>query len=165
MPEEKQESGVLGMLRLAGKVDWRSMLLILTALAGAGGAVWNKIELYLQEYQQQQIEVQAQNSDAATGGAYDALATRLDELFMRIEALEAANAIRSHYVPIPVTENIPPLPKTIDLREDPDNVVPVEPPPEPVSKRFKNARLPEFQAVQQAARQDLEQFLEQVKAE
>lgn len=166
MSGEKQgESGFFKALKLIVKVDWKSMLLILTALAGAGGAVWNKVELYLQQYQQQQIALQAQNSNAATGGAYDALATRIDELFMRIESLEAVNSIRTHYVPIPVTESIPPLPKTIDLREDPDNTVPVEPEPEPVSRRFKNARLPEFQSVQQAARHDLEQFLEQVKAE
>jgi hypothetical protein len=177
MPEEKQEeSEVVEALKLATKIDWKGIALILTALVGAGGAVWNKAEMYFQNYQQRQT---AQVQQAATGGAYEAMATRLDELFMRIEALEAKAKVQTEYVPV---ETVPPPPSALgagagaapdpveavaeadETPEPPPDAVAPEPKPEPVSKRFSRARLPEFEAVQQAARQDLEEFIKEVKA-
>lgn len=183
MPDEKheehEESEAVEALKLATKIDWKSIALIITALAGAGGAVWNKVELAIQNYQQKQTEQQVKTTDAAAGGAYEAMATRLDELFMRIEALEQKTKVETHYIPV---EAVPPAPSSMgvgggaasepvaalaDEDETPEPEAPPvepEPKPEPVSKRFSKARLPEFEAVQQAARQDLEQFIKEVKA-
>ena len=180
MPDEKhEESEVVEALKLATKIDWKAVALILTALTGAGGAIWNKVELYIQQYQQREVAQATKTTNAAAGGAYEAMATRLDELFMRIEALEEKARITTEYVPV---EEVPPPPRAfgrgggaapepvaaLDGEEAAEEVdVALEAPPagpEPVSKRFKRARLPEFEAVQQAAQQDLEQFIKEVKA-
>ena len=192
MPEEKQEeSEVVEVMKLATKIDWKGMALILTALMGAGGAIWNKVELYIQNYQQRQTQQQVQTTDAAAGGAYEAIATRLDELFLKVEVLEAKMNVKVDYVPV---ETVPestvpssmgsgdsrvatthpsasedgaspePIPEPDDVAAVALEAPPAIPKPEPVSKRFSRARLPEFEEVQQAARGDLEQFIKEVKA-
>jgi hypothetical protein len=182
MPEEMkpEESGVFRALKLVAKTDWKSMLLLITALTGAGGFVWNKVELYVQQYNQKQTDAdaakQVQQNQEVAGGAYDAMATRLDELFMKVEALEHKARVVTEYVPVTL-EVPPPKPDPVAVEVAADEPPPAKmkakvatapqaPPakPEPVSKRFTKARLPEFNAVQAAAEVDLAEFIEEVKA-
>lgn len=185
MPDEKhEESEVVEALKAATKVDWKGIALIITALTGALGFAWNKVELYVQQYQQQKTQQQVTNTDAAAGGAYEAIATRLDELFLKVEVLERQLNVKVDYVPLEAVPD-PEPPRSLGAaagfaepmtREEPEpepdemedlGAIGVTAPPvkpEPVSKRFKRARLPEFEAVQQAARDDLEQFIKEVKA-
>jgi len=179
MPEEMkaEESGVFKALKLAAKIDWKSMLLILTASTGALGFVWNKIELYVQAYNAKQLEAtqqeQVDTNQAVNGGAYEALATRMDELFMKVEALEAKARVKTEYVPVPLEVPDPSqsgeTPRKEKMKAQGGGAVATSagmpaPKPEPVSKRFTKARLPEFDAVQAAVGIDLDEFMDEVKA-
>ena len=164
---------------VSAKVDWKSMVLLLTALTGALGFVWNKVELYVQNYRANVAKAEVSVNQVAVGGAYEALALRMDELFLKMEALEAVTKVKTTYVP--VTKTVKPLglsaprvlveveqvPFTPQAAEKPAMGIAVtapKPKPEPVSKRFSRARLPEFEAVQAAAEVDLEDFLREVSA-
>ena len=142
------------------RTDWRSLLLVLTALTGAMGFAWNKVELYVQQYRAAEIEQVARNTDAAAGGAYEALATRIDELFVKVESLEKKARIQTHYVPI--TTDSPPVEEPITIADEVREVI-AEAKPKLVSDRYPSARLPEFKQVQQAAQNDLGQFIDNVK--
>lgn len=162
MPEymKDENSDAVKILTLVSRIDWKAMAIALTALTGALGFAWNKVELYFQDDQQQQLKLeQAYDSKVAqqaTGGAYEALATRLDELFSRIEVLEKKARVKPSY-------EVPPAPLgqpvmfgrggggSLELRslEQPktDELAP---------QKFQKARLPDFQAVQKAAEMDIQ---------
>lgn len=181
------ESGVFKALRLISKTDWRSLLLLVTALTGALGFAWNKVELYIQQGVTAENTLEAKSTKEAAGGAYEVMATRLDELFFKVEALEQKLNMRVDYVPVE-----PVVPETT-MPEKPDKPEPatvatavVDEPeaagggaettaevvgsimggekPAPVSKKFSRARLPEFDVIQQQAQgADLEDFISEVK--
>jgi len=174
---QAEESGIFKALKLVAKTDWKSMLLLMTALTGALGFVWNKVELYVQEYNNKQIEAaqtqKVKANQAVNSGAYEALATRLDELFLKVEALETKARVKTEYVPVSLDVPDPPVVIDTSLPKKEKHkakaavaTVPLAPPakPEPVSKRFTKARLPEFDAVQAAVEVDLEEFIKEVKA-
>jgi len=187
------ESGVFKALRLISKTDWRSLLLLVTALTGALGFAWNKVELYIQQGVTAENTLEAKSTKEAAGGAYEVMATRLDELFFKVEALEQRLNMRVDYVPVApdlpepgvvtttTTESPPPKPEPATVA----TAVADEPEaagggaettaevvgsimggkkPAPVSKKFSRARLPEFDVIQQQAQgADLEDFISEVK--
>lgn len=168
-------------LRLVSKTDWRSLLLLITALTGALGFVWNKVELYVQQAMADEVALDTKANKEAAGGAYEALATRLDELFFKVEGLEAKLNVKADYVPVEPT--VPePKPEPDAVADEPvataagggvgdttaelvGSIMKREKPPEPVSKKFSRARLPEYNSIQQQAQQgELEDFISEVKA-
>lgn len=189
-PQENtpEESGVFKALRLLAKTDWRSMLLVLTALTGALGFAWNKVELYLQASTAESVALDTRATKDASGGAYDVVATRLEELFFKVDALEKRLNMQTHYVPVQpdVPETLTPTTKAMAKTTKPDKPVVLEDAPmvgggapatteivgsimgdkkpEPVSKRFERARLPDFNVIQQQAKEaELDSFISEVK--
>lgn len=175
MPESlpHEETDVTGILT---KTDWKGIAMLVAALTGALGFVWNKVELYFQNDRTSTNEV-------ATEGAYDTVATRLDELFFKIEILEKTNRVETHYTPpdtvkdeplevVPIPELPPKAKMKAKAKPQPKPssapAMPIEKPSDPkqqhVSKRFERARLPEFKAVQKAAADDkADKFIQEVR--
>jgi hypothetical protein len=135
MPEQRdnpKEPLILRCLKAMAGIDWKALALVLAAIGGFGGAIWNKIDSIIDRA----LAARTQQ------GVYEALAQRMDEMSVRVNALEVAHAPK------------PPLPARIPTK--------AEPPPPEVSPataeaapappvQFKSARLPSFQAIQQRA--------------
>lgn len=173
--EGKSKNGrLLRILKLVAKIDWKSMVVVLTIIGGAGG--------YLLDWIDDLSENRAQS------GAYDLLAQRIDELYTRVETCETAHQVaegapeaaggaavssgkggkrKPTSKPPEAARVVPPLPAS-PHPDEPITMVETNmesaPPPTPVA--YEKSRLPSFNAIQQKARQieDMEDFMEDMKA-
>lgn len=130
--DNPKEPLILRCLKAMAGIDWKALALVLAAIGGFGGAIWNKIDSIIDRA----LAARTQQ------GVYEALAQRLDEVSTRLNALERVHAPK------------PPVPASVPMK--------AEPPPPEVSPatvetdsvphvQFKAARLPSFQAIQQRA--------------
>lgn len=168
--ESKKDGRLLRVLKLIAKIDWRSMAMVLGVLGGCGGAVWNQVDSWLQQAR----------DDRTQSGAYELLAERVDELYERVEVCELAHesAEAAPEMP-PASTRRSRKPKLLESESidtqlqasSPTNSTAIDetipedaPPPEPVA--YKKSRLPSFEVIQQKARQleDMEGFMEDMKA-
>lgn len=138
-------------LKLMARVDWRGLALVLAALAGIGGAVWNKLDAMVDKA----LTARTQQ------GVYEVLATKLDDMSVRLAALEAAHVAKPE-PPTPTVPNKPipgsesgraPAPKPPDAVTVTANAVP--------EVAYKSARLPSFQAIQRHAQDNALQLLKE----
>jgi len=134
-------------LKLAARVDWRGLALVLAALAGIGGAVWNKLDSIVEKT----LTARTQQ------GVYEVLASKLDDMSARIESLETSHGIK-------------PKPPAAPDKSGPDNETGRAPTPisdaamaavvtvdaggpiAPAEPTFNAAQLPSFRAIQQKAK-------------
>lgn len=155
--EPKKEGMLLRALKLVAKTDWKSMVVLLTMFGGGAGYVVDWFDDI--------------RTDRTQEGAYDLLATRLEELAVRVEACEADK------LPAPMPKPAP-VPKVAVKPEKVSAIAPVgagggateavavaAPTSEPEPKKYEKARLPAFQQITQRANQqvELEQFIQKVK--
>ena len=84
-------------------VDWKAIALIITALIGAGGAVWNTASSYIDKM----------ISNRTQAGAYEKLADsiesiydRLDKIDSEIQAIKARQDKRAKYIDLPVMGSV-----------------------------------------------------------
>jgi len=156
--KQKKEAVILRALKLLAAVDWKTLLLVLTAFGGACGAAWNKFEAFLDR--QQTVREQE--------GSYHLLAERMDELFDRMGELEVAvrehqHADRGRGKPSPVLKPVQ-APKPAESEAWGSGATEVEVAVEEAQAvrpdysepakiiRYGKAKLPDFQAIQQAAK-------------
>ncbi len=143
MPDNngKKEGKLLRALRYLSRIDWKGIALVLTAVGGLSGALWNKAEAWIYE----------QRTERTQGGAYALLARRVDELYQRVEACEprldepaeASAPVEAHA-----------------LADGPPAV-----PTPPVGVEYERARLPAFQIIQEQAGtpQNMRMFMDEMK--
>ena len=74
----KKENKLIKALKLLIKVDWKSLILILTILFGAIGTIWNKLEATWDRA----INTETQQN------VYETLAAQVEELSIRLDRLE-----------------------------------------------------------------------------
>ena len=110
---------IVKFLELLAKIDWKSLIIVGAALIGAGGAVWNKVETYLDR-------IIADKTQAST---YQVLVDEIEKISARLDTLEKA-----HVVP----------PPTIPARRASMTAAVI---PEPAPLMLK--KLPSFQEIQQ----------------
>lgn len=136
---------ILRCLKAAARVDWRAMLLVLAAIGGFGGAIWNRVDAVLEK------AIQGRTQQ----GVYELLATRMDELSARLEKIELAHAIESPATPKRLDKPAPApmpvehgsLPSPVVSEAMAATVMVTEP-------EYKAANLPSFDQIQQSAKQD-----------
>jgi len=80
-----KEPLILRCLKAAAGVDWKAMAIVLAALAGFGGAIWNKVDAIVDRA----LAARTQQ------GVYEILVQRLDEMGQRLDALEAGPTLRN----------------------------------------------------------------------
>jgi hypothetical protein len=76
--DTKKENKLIKTLKLIIKIDWKSLLLILTVLFGAVGTIWNKLEATIDR---------AINNETQQN-VYETLAAQVEELSIRLDRLE-----------------------------------------------------------------------------
>jgi hypothetical protein len=74
----KKENKLIKALKLIIKIDWKSLLLILTVLFGALGTIWNKLEATWDRT----INNETQQN------VYETLASQVEEISVRLANLE-----------------------------------------------------------------------------
>lgn len=136
-------------LKLMARVDWRGLAIVIAAVAGIVGAVWNKLDAAIEKA----LAARTQQ------GVYEVLANKLDDVALRLTALEAAHVPDGKVVPqpmppkpvkpIPGSESgrapTPPAPAAAMVMVDADGVP---------DTTFGAAKLPSFQTIQQRAKED-----------
>ena len=147
--ESGKESLAERCLKLAAAVDWRGFTIVLAALAGIGGAIWNKVDAMVEKA----LAARTQQ------GVYELLAEKLDDVSARLATLEASHTIEVKGKPgkeVPGSKSGKATPK-----HAPDvamaTVIAVDAhatTPMAVEPTFKAARLPSFQTIQQHAQTD-----------
>jgi hypothetical protein len=131
-------------LKLMARVDWRGLAIVLGVLTGIVGAVWNKLDAALEKTLASRTQQ----------GVYEVLATKLDDVALRLTALEAAHATKG--TPTPAAPDKPkPVPGSelgrAPASAPPDaSVVTVIDVSEPA---FPAAQLPSFQTIQRQAQE------------
>jgi hypothetical protein len=134
---------ILRCIKALAAVDWKALALVLAALAGFGGAIWNRVDAIIEKAMASRTQQ----------GVYELLAGRLDEVALRLDKLEKAHAIEAPAVgpPTPSPALRPPV-----APEEHGALAPVvgETAVAVDVSEFKAARLPSFQQVQQAAVDD-----------
>lgn len=152
MTTDLEDSGLLAKgtdkwyercLKLMARVDWRGLAIVLAAVAGIVGAVWNKLDAVVEKA----LAARTQQ------GVYEVLADKLDDLSARLVALEGMHAAKGE-APRPATPRSPdkPIPgsetgqapKPVDAA----TVAVAEP---SIDKAFTSAQLPSFQTIQKHA--------------
>lgn len=168
----KRETTFIKALRLVSKTDWKSLFMVLCAVGGLAGAVWNKVEhLY-----------HADESEDVQAGSYELVAGRIEELFVKFDSLERRVALCEAGAksfpavpPTPVTAPRPPAPAELagpamflhlipEVEEDPEFETEIR--AMEIEAKYEKARLPPFEMLQQKREQDeetLDLFLEQAK--
>lgn len=134
-------------LKLMARVDWRGLALVLAALAGIGGAIWNRLDSIVERA----LAARTQQ------GVYEVLATKIDDISLRLASLEATH-VPTPAVPAP-TPAAPdePVPGSksgrvpSSMRPPDAAVVMIDAVPEVT---YKAARLPSFQTIQRRAQDD-----------
>ena len=130
---EKQDPLILRCLKAAAGIDWKALALVLAALGGLGGAIWNRVDSWVEKA----LAARTQQ------GVYEVLAQRMEEMSTRLEALETAHAIK-----LPVKPTRDALPERTEkevvpaLAADAIHFRPMQ---------FKKAQLPSFQILQKRA--------------
>jgi len=156
---EKQDPLILRCLKAAAGIDWKALALVLAALGGLGGAIWNRVDSWVEKA----LAARTQQ------GVYEVLAQRMDEISARLEALEATHTIKgvapthtstkaeptvtqvATTVPVKATPVLNALEKRVLLLA-------------PEAMQFKRARLPSFQILQQRAVDDVAPVLQAAPA-
>jgi len=143
------------LLKLLAAVDWKSMLLVLTLLGSIGGTTCNFIF----------DRINSRRGSRVQEGVYERLAERMDELFERMDAIEAVVMAEDEVVPpmapepqmMPATTSLEPMHAPADF----DEPVYDGSAPTPTARRFERADLPDFDEIQQKAEegQDLMRLL------
>ena len=128
---------ILRCLKAAARIDWKAMAIVAAALAGLGGAIWNRIDSVIDRAM----------SDRTQQGVYEVLAEKLDGVAARLAAIELAHGLdapkkiqksESGRAPIAV-------PSTAAAMALPDSVQPAP---------LVADKLPSFKEVQQIAAQN-----------
>jgi hypothetical protein len=134
-------------LKLMARVDWRGLAIVLAAVAGIGGAIWNKLDAAIEKA----LAARTQQ------GIYEVLANKLDDVALRLTALEAAHVTKGTIAPpkppsapmqpIPGSETgrAPLAPTEAMVMVDVDGVP---------DTTFGAAKLPSFQTIQKRAETD-----------
>lgn len=131
MDEESKEPTILRCIKALAGVDWKAMAIVVAALAGLGGAIWNRVDALAEK-------VLASRTQQ---GVYELLAQRLDTVDQRLGAVEKA------------LEGKPPTPALNPEHGRllvPQTKAAALPMPAPT----KAALLPPFETIQQSARED-----------
>jgi len=84
---------VLRCIKELASVDWKSMLLVLAALAGFGGAVWNRVDSVIEKA----FQVRMQK------GLYEVLGQKLDDVSLRLSVLEKEHNMKAASLVVPET--------------------------------------------------------------
>ena len=136
-------------LKLMARVDWRGLAFVLAALAGIGGAIWNKLDSI----------VERTLAARTLQGVYEVLADKLDDVSARLASLETAHGIQ----PKPPAAPDQPSPGSETGRVapmfEPDAamaaiVVNADSVPDTVAPPAGAAQLPSFQTIQKHAQND-----------
>jgi hypothetical protein len=137
---EKQDPLILRCLKAAAGIDWKALALVLAALGGLGGAIWNRVDAFVEKA----IAARTQQ------GVYEVLAQRMEEMSTRLEVLETLHTVKA---PVP-------LPKPPVRGATPEPVEETAVPATAVdavrfrSMQFKKSQLPSFQFLQKRAVDD-----------
>ena len=75
---DTKEPLILRCIRACAGVDWKAMAIVLAALGGFGGAVWNKIDSIVEKTMVARTQQ----------GVYDLLAQRMDNMDKRLGEIE-----------------------------------------------------------------------------
>jgi len=78
-----KEPLILRCLKTMAAIDWKALALVLAALAGFGGAIWNKVDALIEHA----LAARTQQ------GSYEVLAAHIEELDSRLDALEAIKSV------------------------------------------------------------------------
>jgi len=151
MPDKdtKKEALPIRILQLLARIDWKAILLILTASTGAIGAAWNKAEEWINEARSERVQQ----------GTYELLAGRIDELYERVGACEEALGGGAGAEAAGDEISASALGAGGAAGLDADGLAAIaEHAPEPLEaekppRAFSKARLPDFRSIQQAAQQ------------
>lgn len=159
--KSKTDGRLLRALRYISKTDWKSLALMISLTVGAGGSTCNAAWTWVNDLR----------AGRANAGTYDLLATRINELAVRIEACEAKTApvvIEAAPVPAPAiakrqkkkhhykrpakTPEAPPAVATAAAPERLTEQTAVEVVID-AAPAYKSARLPGYGEIQQAAQE------------
>ena len=122
---------ILRILQAVAKIDWKALALVIAALGGATGAIWNKVDSMLEKA----ITLRTQQ------GVYETLAKKLGEIDIRLASLEKA-----HEPKIPGKKAKPmEAPKASDA---PAAIMLMGISP---AEKFEAAKLPSFKMIQKKA--------------
>jgi len=136
-------------LKLLARTDWKGVALTLAALGGIGGAIWNKVDSV----------VDKALASKTQQGVYVVLASKLDDISVRLTALEAAHAGFGK-IPMPMGPSKPVTPDNPVPGSESGQATPAEPATATVAAvdvdgvpddLFQAVGLPTFQAIQQHA--------------
>jgi hypothetical protein len=131
----KTEPLVLRCIKALGAIDWKSLGFALAVIGGIGGAAWNRVDATIEKALQARTQK----------GVYELLARRMEDVSLRLAAIEAA-----HGLPVP----IPMSPADGDgikhgALSRPDEERLASTLRVPAAVLFKAARMPTFEQVQQ----------------
>jgi hypothetical protein len=155
------------------KIDWKSLAIIVGLLGGAVGSGFNTFMDWLRENRTERVQE----------SSYELLATRLEELSQKVTMLELRLTEEFAFEGPPEPEPEPrprairhsrPRPHILESveiegdifeSEPEEEVAEVELIEEPANVAYQNARLPDFDQIQQMAQEEegLEEFVEEVK--
>jgi hypothetical protein len=131
-------------LKLMARVDWRGLAIVIAAVAGIVGAVWNKLDAAVDKA----LAARTQQ------GVYEVLAAKLDDVALRLTTLEAKHLAEGKTgapVKPPATPRDKPVPGSESGRAP-------EPPPSDAMTMavpmFSAAQLPSFATIQKRAQDD-----------
>ena len=78
--DDPKDPLILRCIKALANVDWKAMAIVLAALAGFGGAIWNKVDALFEKA----LQLRTQR------GVYEVLAEKLDAVAERLEKIELA---------------------------------------------------------------------------
>lgn len=141
---------ILRCLKVMAGIDWKALAIVLAALAGLGGAIWNRVDATIEKA----LAAKTQQ------GVYELLATKLDDVASRLDKLEKAHVV----VPVPPVlvpkqpSPIKPQPPVLPSPVEQGSLIPTSETMAAtvvvVEPMFQAIRLPSFEQVQQAAVSD-----------
>jgi hypothetical protein len=122
---------ILRILQTVAKIDWKALALVIAALGGATGAIWNKVDSMLDKA----LTLRMQQ------GVYETLAKKLGEIDIRLASLEKAHEPKSpgkriKHVEAPKASDAPAAIMLMDISP---------------AEKFEAARLPSFKMIQKKA--------------
>lgn len=149
MPEinpstETKDPLILRCIKALGGVDWKAMMIVIAALAGFGGAIWNKVDSIVEK------ALMARTQQ----GVYDLLAQRMDNVDQRLIAVEEALTGKSANH----EQGARPAPQNTTLAVVPDR--------DGAGMAVKAIPFPTFEQIQQSAKVDrMPELLDAVSAQ